>query len=237
MNTIVVQPTGGLCNYLRVVFSYYEYAKQQGKSLIVIWYVTDACNGYYLDYFQPVDGIIFKKDNNDDLPIDYKGCSTHSEIKPNYSMLKLIPELQETINKKIVSLENYIAIHVRRTDHIELAKSKNRFTTDEEFIQFVNQYPEHNLYVATDNRKTQDMFIEKFPEKIKEVKLINKEMDRKHLYFIGINGETREDISNCLRKTDLSDAITDIFVCVGSSKFKGSGWSSFSDFIKDMRGI
>ena len=40
-------PTGGLCNYLRVIFSYYEYAKTINCKLIVVWKKTNACNGFF----------------------------------------------------------------------------------------------------------------------------------------------------------------------------------------------
>ena len=44
---IYIIPTGGLCNYLRVVFSYNEYAKSINKKLTVIWNVTKECNGFF----------------------------------------------------------------------------------------------------------------------------------------------------------------------------------------------
>ena len=34
---IIIKPTGGLCNYLRVIFSYYEYARKNNSELNVIW--------------------------------------------------------------------------------------------------------------------------------------------------------------------------------------------------------
>lgn len=34
---ITIKPTGGLCNYLRVLFSYYEYARKNNLKLNVIW--------------------------------------------------------------------------------------------------------------------------------------------------------------------------------------------------------
>ena len=38
-----------------------------------------------------------------------------------------------------------------------------------------------------------------------------------------------------MRKTSLRDAILDIYMCVSSEKFMGSGYSSFSDFIECLR--
>ena len=53
----VIKPSGGLCNYLRVIFSYYQYAQKINKKLVVIWTVTRFCNGFFLDYFEPVENI------------------------------------------------------------------------------------------------------------------------------------------------------------------------------------
>ena len=47
----VIHPRGGLCNYLRVVFSYYIKARKLNQELVVIWKITSECNGFFLDYF------------------------------------------------------------------------------------------------------------------------------------------------------------------------------------------
>ncbi len=61
---VTIYPTGGLCNYLRVVFSYHEYAKSISSTLTVIWIKTDACPGYFLDYFEPIPTIQFITNHN-----------------------------------------------------------------------------------------------------------------------------------------------------------------------------
>ena len=33
---------------------------------------------------------------------------------------------------------NYISVHIRRTDHISLAKKNNKYTTDQDFITFLD---------------------------------------------------------------------------------------------------
>ena len=51
---IVVKPIGGLCNKLRVTFSYYLLAKSQNKKLYVIWNIGSDCLGFFLDYFEEI---------------------------------------------------------------------------------------------------------------------------------------------------------------------------------------
>ncbi len=113
-------------------------------------------------------------------------------------------------------MQPYISVHIRRTDHILLAKEYNRFTTDEDFINFINQNDNYNLYLATDNFETQQKFYELFKKKIKFINFINKN-------------------NNNLRKTSLNYAVIDLYMCIYSYKFMGSGFSSFTDYIIHQR--
>jgi hypothetical protein len=211
-----ILPIGGLCNRLRVIFSYYPMAKAKNKTLVVIWINNSVCNGWFLDYFEEIPGIIFKSHNTSNSPIFYEGWDINKNYLPIYESLKLKPIMQNIINQKILELgKDYISIHIRRTDHISLAKKHNSFTTDEEFINFIDKYPNENVYLATDNRFTQDKFITLYPNRIKIFGLINN--------------------SNNLRKTSLRDTIIDIYICKEAKYFKGSGRSSLSDFIKSLR--
>ena len=72
-----------------------------------------------------------------------------------------------------------------------------------------------NVYIATDNRSTQQKFKELFPNNI--------------VFHSEIKNSTK------LRKTKLDQAIIDLYICVYSYKFKGSYYSSFTDLILEMR--
>ena len=212
----VIKPNGGLCNYLRVVFSYYIKARKLNQELVVIWKITSECNGFFLDYFMPIKNITFKKENNDKLKINYCGCYANKNYKINYSMLELLPELKNIILSKMDILNNnYNAIHVRRTDHTNLAKKKNKYTSNEMFFEFIDKNKDNKcIYIATDNQKTYNEFKDIYKDNIK----IN--------YHNEING---------LRKTSLKDAIIDLYMCVYANNFMGSGYSSFSGLINTIR--
>jgi hypothetical protein len=213
----IVKPDGGLCNYLRVIFSYLKYCKRENKTLGVIWEITRDCPGFFLDYFEPLDGVVFFKDSR--LRADIYGNRWHQDYDPYemfiYDGLKLLPKIQEKIKATTSKLENYIAVHIRRTDHVTLAKAEEHYTDDNEFINFVNQYPEFNIYIATDNRETQDQFYALYKDRIKVIDFIRPSLK--------------------LRQTTLEEAILDMFICIGASHFKGSGWSSFSATIEQYR--
>ena len=214
---ITIKPTGGLCNYLRVIFSYYEYARSINSELNVIWIKSNDCPGYFLDHFEPIPHVNFKNHIEKDVKIDYQGCSQNTNFQPKYDKLKLKPYLEKIVFDKLDILnKNYISVHIRRTDHITLAKHNNCYTDDEEFINFIDKSDNNkNIYIATDNEITYNNFKTKYPNRIK-------------FDYHKIN-------NNSLRKTSLQDAIIDIYMCVYSDDFMGSGWSSFSVLIKKLR--
>ena len=80
-------------------------------------------------------------------------------------MKKLITDRQDIIGK------NYISVHIRRTDHINSAKINNRYTSDEDFINFIDKnldfYLDKNIYIATDNITTYNYFEEKYKNRVK----------------------------------------------------------------------
>ena len=217
MENVVIHARGGLCNKLRCLFSYYLYCKKENKQLIVIWEITQSCDGFFLDYFEPIGNVIFLKNNSSKLKLDYDGCGWHPDFNPYreniFSDLKLLPTIMNEVKEKLLLLENnFIAVHVRRTDHVDLAMSNNSYTSDDEFFKFIEQYNDINLYVATDNKETFDLFYNKYDNKIKIPYTTNIYVDK-------------------LRQTSLKDSIIDLYVCAYSKHFKGSGWSSFSSTI------
>lgn len=211
---MVIEPIGGLSNRLRCIFSYLTEAKLKGETLIVIWKLSDACPGYFLDYFNPVDDVTFLNTNYNNLQIDYKGCYKHPIYNPDYSLLKPLIEIESIVKDRVEILKNYCAVHIRRTDHIELAKKSNKFTEDSEFVDFINNFTNLNVYVSTDNPITYQEFKMRFSDKIK----FDWWIPRKSL-----------------RQSGLKEAIIDIWVCKNSLHFSGSGWSSFTDLILDLR--
>jgi hypothetical protein len=214
--SLFIIPEGGLSNMLRVVFSWYQKAKTENKSLNVLWIPNSVCPGNFLDLFEPINGINFIH-NLMTNGIDYKGCFALSIFNSPkmYIYLKLLPELKSSVDDNLSTLENFIAIHVRRTDHIKDAKSTGLYTSDEMFFSFLDKHSNMNIYLATDNRDTQDIFVSKYSTRIKCLKWINP--------------------TNNFRQTTLKDAVIDIFTCIKAKEFMGSGWSSFTDLINDLR--
>jgi hypothetical protein len=214
MESINIIPTAGLCNRLRVIFSYLKLANENNKTLNVFWQTNKACNGHFLDVFSNVDGInfIYKRPEI----VDYVGHTPCVRITNKNIYDKLIPNEKIHTEIKELSRNNqpYNSVHIRRTDHIHYAKLKQKFTPDTLFENFIDKSRD-KIYLACDNYKTQKSFMEKYREKIFVNKII-------------------EPIKS-QRQTPLEDAVMDLFMCVQSNIFLGTSYSSYSDLIKLLK--
>ena len=97
--------------------------------------------------------------------------------------------------------------------------------SDDEYEQFADRYPLHQVFLATDNAATQRRFVQRYGERLRVTTSI---------------GDCRNDSTESRlveRHTPLRLAVVDMFVCVEAEVFKGSPWSSFSDAIAHMRTV
>jgi hypothetical protein len=230
----------GLANRLRTIIGYLYAGIQKKETYIFHWTINDdACNGKFSDIFLPLNLPEYGKveivecDEQKNIRYHFRGQDTIIEIikrelpeeinKHNISILETklychyIPKqhIMYKIFKVLEHQNSFVAMHIRRTDHIELAKRNNRFTGDMEFDFFVMENKNDRIFLTTDNKEIQD----------------------KYLKYNNIFVYKRITPNNNLRQTSLEDAVIDIFIASKSKKFKGSGWSSFSHLIEIFRRI
>ena len=110
-------------------------------------------------------------------------------------------------------LPGYIALHVRRTDHVFTGQ-----TTDEDFCAFVERHASQKAFVATDNPETQQLMAARLGPRLNPELLAR--MGRP---------------ARSLRRTNLHSSAVDLFTCAAADVFKGSYYSSFSDTIDHLR--
>ena len=229
MKKIIIQPIGGLCNRLRFIFSFMHkfklYDEKNDNILIVIWKPDKYCPGYIHSFFLKIKNVEFVNsyENNRNI-LSNKLASSYFNI--NY-LDKISLFLNEDIFKKIRKIiskklhNRYVAIHIRRTDLQEnLKKSQkriNRIITDEQYIKFIKDANIKNIYLATDNINTQQTFMKLYKDRL----IVYSEI---------------KDVKN-IRKTNLEHALIDLFICGSSNKFRGSYYSSYSNFIRLMQKI
>ena len=227
LNTITIMPSSGLSNRLRTVLGYVNVINATNKHLLVIWLPDAQCNGYFLDYFLPIDNVTFTMKTQE--KVDYTGQSSPEAIasyyrltvpKSIYNILKLTPELESKIDNfvKKHNIKNCVGIHVRRTDLTGNLFNNflNGSNPDEDFCRYINKNS-HNqpFFLATDNPDTQQFYIKKYGNRVIFFSL---------LYH-----------NNNLRKSSLENAIIDIYLLSYCRKIKGTNNSTFTEIAKFIR--
>ncbi len=213
-----VQVIGGLCNRLRVMISYLIVARKRGESLEVYWYPHVACPALFRELFQTPtapdfvlhDGVIAPQGT-------HTTCSRHAdapadkEWQPTIAeILKPLPAIQERIGEVLAQLgPDFTAVHIRRTDH------NANYAQDDMFAAFAVEGT-GRVFIAADN-----------PRSVANLKrVLGDRLVWAARYGKGIGG---------LRLTTVHDAVVDLWVAARAVRFKGTYYSSFSEWIEAMR--
>ena len=209
-----VVPIGGLCNRLRVIGSRLAAARAAGKTLTAWWIVGRDCPARFRDLFHepPVDMIIHE---NVAWPAHVeRTCSVLAGSNENewapvaMDALKPLPAIQARIDALLARLgPEFSAVHIRRTDH------NARYEEDTVYTDFATG-SDRPCFCAADN-----------PRSIATLKRTLGE----RLVYGGAFKMTG------IRMTELADAVTDLWVASYAVRFRGTYWSSFSDWIDMMR--
>ena len=208
---MIVHAYGGLCNRLRVILSYRAVHGEIG----VVWLADEEIAGArFLDVFEPIAGVQWMADNcRADVRTlgAHRGAPLGSEVA--YRELRMLAPAE-------LPAKPYAAIHVRRTDHVHLATTAGTFTDDLAFMEWIRRTTYGRVYIATDNRDTQ--------EKMATACVAH-----------GKRPLSRDAIpvSECQRQTTLEHSAFDLFACAHADAFMGSGESSFSATIETLRSI
>lgn len=211
---MLVRPIGGLCNRLRVIGSRLAVARAAGKTLTVWWWTTPDCAAAYRDLFTepPADLIV-----NENVPCPpgieatcYVDRSiTVSEWAPvAIATFRPAPAIQARIDSCLERLgPDFVAVHIRRTDHNE------RYDEDSIYAEFAYRFT-GNVYAAADNPRS--------------IVTLKKSLGDR-LHYNGAFAKTG------IRLTAIADAVVDLWVAAKAAQFRGTYYSSFSDWIEMMR--
>ena len=215
---ITVHTAAGLNNRIQVLLSYLYKANKEYKKLKIVWIPNDQCPDRFDNLFENIDNVEIIYDTYTEN-IDYKNewdKENTDYIDANYySLLKPVESIQKEIdNTKLILGNIYIACHIRRTDALTHHGYKHHITSDDDYIEFIDQYPkELKIYISTDCRDTQQKFIDIYGDR-----MVYKKIEK----------------TNELRQTSLQDAVKDMYVCAGATYFMRS-FGSFSDTIEYLR--
>ena len=226
----------GLCNQLRMVVSYSAYGQRFGRPLILHWQTTDACPGRFDDLFSPVTGCLIIHSMSELESLSQGGRLVCQPAQPTdeiwrrdlynkpemWAVLRPHADIMAAVENRLAALGGagcFIACHVRRTDHGGACGVRSSDQSFYDFIDSQSRGAHHGnmaVFVATDNRETQQCFVEQYGTRVRGLTSI-------------------EHTESKLRHTTLFDAVVDIFTCVHACAFKGSNGSTFSDVITMLR--
>jgi len=216
---ITVKAEAGLNNRIQVLLSYLYRANREGKKLKIVWILDEQCPDRFDTLFNPINNVTILYNEIDNNNYDYRNWDKENTdyIKQNYyDLLKPINSIQLEIDNLKNKLQDYIAVHIRRTDATTHQWYSHHIKSDEEYINFINSYPSNmKIYIATDCRITQETFINLYRDRIVYKKI---------------------EPTNELRQTSLQDAVKDMYVCAGAKYFMRSH-GSFSDTIEYLRNL
>lgn len=220
----LIQP--GLCVRIYLIISYLNYARDNNKKLLCLWRKNDQCPGNFSEVFQPINGVDFLENDLKGIKGQYpQGKNSFNLIEgywpskyfEDYSLFKPVEKIQNKIDSIVDELGDFISLHIRRTDMSELA-------SDEDFFKFIDSLPDFKIYLACDQKSTQETFLKKYGNRILINKPFKKEWSPKN---------------KLLRSSSLEDAVIDLFVASKAKFYKGSnksesgiGPSSFSGAIQ-----
>ena len=251
---LIIQPSGGLCNRMRVINSAWELAKKRGERLIVLWYLCPELNCPFESLFQPVKEI--------------RIINIHSLKDPRKLFYQLIAR-QRFGNDDILSHKTDGILH---QDFFESLKNPVYLFTWEHF------YPsrDYHFYVPcaslqkridlitasfgkrcvgvhirrTDNtvsmgKSTTEQFLALMHKELEaepETRffLATDDMEEEALLRKTFPGRILSNEARTLNRSSeagMHDALLDLYCLASTRKLIGSYWSSFTDIAADMKGI
>ena len=253
---IIIQPSGGLCNRMRVINSAMKLAKRRKEKLVILWYLNPELNAAFEDLFQPI------------LEPDITLINIHSLKDPR----KLYYQLSAGQRFGDDDIRNNKTDDRLNDDFYRALKKRVYIFTCERF----DPTKDYSLFVPTDTlQKRVDTFTRDFAPRCVGVHIrrtdnavsmgkstteqfiaeMEKELTAhpETRFFLATDDQSEEEllrsrfpgkiISNQSRTIDrnsvagMHDALLDLYCLAASDKIIGSYWSSFTDTAADMHGI
>lgn len=208
-----VQVLGGLCNRLRVLVSFLCAARRQNGKLFVYWHSNHLCPAWFEELFEapPIDCTVRREPGP---PGTYVTGHRHPGVRivewaPLVdATLRPAPALQRRTSKILERLgKDFTALHIRRTDH------NSSYEEDHAFVEFARQSP-GKVFIAADNPQSVATIQERLGDR-------------------AIHAATFRKTGK--RLTSVQDAVVDLWVARHASRFKGTYYSSFSEWIEMLR--
>lgn len=176
-----------------------------------LWPVSAACPAMWDEMFEPLQNLTItpateREANRHRKPVSKVRFITLKDLTPSFE----IPPIAT----------DYVAVHVRRTDHEKTLENKqDAAVPDEEYFRQIDATGLDKIYLATDNAKTQRIFMQRYGNRI----IVHDDVQ-------GFGSRVRP-----VRCTSMQHAVADLYQCFRATHFIGTPWSSFSSTIRMSR--
>lgn len=224
-----LRPMGGLGNKLRALLSY----RSVHGPIECEWVEgLQIGAGHPRDVFEPIEGVTWVEPREG--PFTHHGgpvtltdgtiadnhCAPMSTLRWMIGLgeIKLLPDLI-----KLLPTRPYVAVHVRRTDHVQLAHAMGCAVDDYHFISWAKRHMSRRIYLATDNATTQ--------------RAMAAALGRATMVPVLSPTVLGDADEHDVRNSDLASAALDLFACVRAAHFLGTPGSSFTSTIESMRAL
>ena len=251
---IIIQPSGGLCNRMRVINSAYVLAKRRKERLIVLWYTCSELNCPFEELFLPTKEITIINIRSllDIRKIYYQLTSgsrfTNEDILHNKTDGVLHPEFERTLKKRV---------YIFTWEHFFPSEDYHLFIPTEILQKRIHKIAEnfgkHCIGVhirRTDNIPSKDSsstehFISSMEAEVakdRNVKFFLATDDRDEeaalrLHFGNRIISNQNKVLDRNSPTGIQDAVIDLFSLAQTEKILGSYYSSFTDIAADINHI
>ena len=251
---LIIQPSGGLCNRMRVINSAWELAKRRKEKLIVLWYLCPELNCSFESIFEPVEEIqiINIQSLKDPRKLFYQLTAKqrfgNEDIVNNKTGGVLHDDFYQTLKDRVY-IFTWEHFYPSRDYHFYVPTA----ALQERIDSFTSRFGQRCVGVhirRTDNavsmgKSTTEQFIA----------LMQKELEAypETIFFLATDDKKEEALlretfpgkilSNQTRSLDrnsedgIHDALLDLYCLASTQKLIGSYWSSFTDIAADMHGI
>lgn len=248
---IIIQPSGGLCNRMRVINSACVLAKKKKTKLVVLWYNCAELNCPFESLFQPVDEI--------------KIININSLKDPRKLFYQLIAK-QRFGNDDILNNKTDGVLHddfyQRLKDPVYIFTWEHFYPSDDYHLyvpatalqkridEIISQFGKRCVGVhirRTDNavsmgKSTTEQFIAEMEKELAEYPesrfyLATDDMAEETLLRSRFPGKIMSNQNRTLDRnsvTGMHDALLDLYCLASTDKLIGSYWSSFTDIAADM---
>lgn len=251
---LIIQPSGGLCNRMRVINSAWELAKRRKEKMLVLWYLCPELNCPFESLFQPVKEIriLNIRSLKDPRKLFYQITARQRFGNDDILQNKTDGVLHEDFFKSLKS-----PVYLFTWEHFYPSSDYHFFAPTDELQRRIDamtaSFGQRSVGVhirRTDNtvsmgKSTTEQFLALMEAELKafpETRFFLATDDKKEEALIRkvfpgkiISNENRTLDRNSVK--GMHDALLDLYCLSATDKLIGSYWSSFTDIAADMRGI